>query len=280
MTLTVGMLGAGGMGSAIGRRLVENGVEVRIALDGRSAASRERAAAAGMIPASDADVAGCDIVLSVLPPSEAVEAAERLAAEISKSARKPVYVDLNAISPATAKAIDKVISGAGGTFVDGSIIGFPPGSPDRPEPTLFLSGDEAGRAAVLNEHGLKMSVVPGGVGAASALKMSYGGITKGQIALGAALILAAERAGAAEILRDELAATQAQVLAGYRRSITDMLPKAERWVAEMEEIAAYVGTDHPEHAFFSAAAAFYRRMAEDQQAKGPESEALLAFLKT
>ncbi|MBB5754839.1 NAD(P)-dependent oxidoreductase [Prosthecomicrobium pneumaticum] len=279
MTPSIGMLGAGGMGAAIGRRLVDNGLTVRIALEGRSAASRERAAAAGMIPASDAEVAASDIILAVLPPSDAVAAAGRLAATIARAGTKPVYVDLNAIGPETAKAIGGSVEEAGAVFVDGSIIGFPPGAPDRPEPTLFLSGAAADRAAVLAAHGLTTKVVPGGIGAASALKMSYGGITKGQIALGASLILAAERAGAAAILRDELAASQAAVLAGYRRSIPDMLPKAARWVAEMEEIAAYIGPEHPEHAFFSAAAAFYRRIAADEEKDGPESEALRAFLK-
>ena len=38
----------------------------------------------------------------------------------------------------------------------------------------------------------------GPIGAASAIKMSFGGITKGLIAIGSAMVLAAHRAGVAE----------------------------------------------------------------------------------
>ena len=42
-----------------------------------------------------------------------------------------------------------------------------------------------------------------------------------------------------------------------------MYAKAYRWVAELEEIAAFVGEDHDEHAMLDAAARFYERIAED-----------------
>ena len=45
-----------------------------------------------------------------------------------------------------------------------------------------------------------------------------------------------------------------------------MYAKAYRWVAELDEIAAFVGEDHPEHAMLSAAARLYERIAEDFEA--------------
>jgi L-threonate 2-dehydrogenase len=72
--------------------------------------------------------------------------------------------------------------------------------------------EPASRALVVRAHGLDIRIVGGGMGAASALKMSYAGITKGLTALGAAMMLGATRAGVAEALHAELAASQPALL--------------------------------------------------------------------
>ena len=278
MTLSVGILGAGGMGAAIGARLSANGALVRTSLAGRSAATVERATRAGMADASLGDVAACDIVLAVLPPDQALPAARQLAPLLAQQSAKPVYVDLNAISPATAHDIAAVLAPSDTDFVDGSIIGFPPGSPNRQEPTLYLSGDAAGRVEALREFGLILRTIEGGIGAASALKMCYGAIIKGQIALGAAMLLAASRHGIADALHAEFVHSQPQLLAGYTRSIPDMLPKAHRWVPEMTEIAGFLGEGRPEGQVYAAIAEFYRLLADDQAAAGSQARALTSFL--
>src|ERR1019366_8989077 len=91
-------------------------------------------------------------------------------------------------------------------------------------------GSEARRAEALAPFGLKIGVLDAPGCAASALKMSYAGITKGLIALGSSMILAAERAGISDALRAELGASQANLLTGFARSIPDMFGKAYRWV--------------------------------------------------
>ncbi len=96
-------------------------------------------------------------------------------------------------------------------FVDGGIIGGPPKG-DARGPTFYVSGPFGGSIDTLARHGLVMRALDGGIGAASALKMSYAGITKGIVALGACMILAAERSGVAAALREELAASQSEVL--------------------------------------------------------------------
>lgn len=77
--LTVAIIAQGAMGAGIARRLSDHGVTVLTDLSGRSQASAERATAAGMQAASPRDVARADIILSVLPPSEALTLAERYA---------------------------------------------------------------------------------------------------------------------------------------------------------------------------------------------------------
>jgi len=75
------------------------------------------------------------------------------------------------------------------------------------------------------------------IGAASGLKLSYAGLTKGIHCLGAAMVAAASRDGLAGALRDELARSQPEFLARLERFIPAMFPKAYRWIAEMEQIA-------------------------------------------
>jgi L-threonate 2-dehydrogenase len=131
---------------------------------------------------------------------------------------------------------------------------------------------------VLNDYGLDVRVLDGGVGAASAMKMSYAGITKGFTALGTVMMLAASRAGTAEVLHRELAATQPQLLAWLTRQVPNMYSKAYRWVAEMEEIAGFVDEDEAGHQIFAGAADLYDRIAEDFDAARAETGALTKFL--
>ena len=97
--------------------------------------------------------------------------------------------------------------------------------------------------AALKDYGLDVRVLEGPLSAASALKMSYAGITKGTQALGAVMMLAATRGGSADALFAELKGSQPQMLAYMQRSLEIMPPKAYRWVAEMQEIADFVGED-------------------------------------
>jgi 3-hydroxyisobutyrate dehydrogenase-like beta-hydroxyacid dehydrogenase len=131
----------------------------------------------------------------------------------------------------------------------------------------------------LARYGLDIVVLDGPIGAASALKMSYAGCTKGLIALGSAMILAAQRAGAGEALQRELAQSQPALLAWLTRNVPRMYSKAYRFVGEMEQIAEFVGTDHPESKFFAGAAGLYTRLAEDHAGANRETGALSAFLK-
>ena len=109
--------------------------------------------------------------------------------------------------------------------------------------------------------------------------MSYAGITKGFTALGAAMMLAATRAGADEALKAELAESQQALLGFLSRSVPGMYAKAYRWVAELDEIAAFVGADRPEHEMLEAAARLYERIAADVEGEKQETGALDKFLK-
>ena len=260
MTEVIAVIAAGEMGAGIGKRLSERGARVLTSLSGRSAASAARAREAGMIAVDDgALVAEAGIILSVVPPGQAVAVAERLKPALARAAHRPLYIDGNAIAPATAVRIGAVLAGTPCRYVDGGIIGPPPG-PGR-GPRLYVSGDAASEALRLTAYGLSVRVVDGPIGAASALKMSYAGITKGLTAVGTAMMLGAARAGLTDALRRELNESQPQLTAWLTRQVPRMFPKAYRWVAEMEEIAAFVEEDHAAQAMFLAIAQLYERMA-------------------
>jgi 3-hydroxyisobutyrate dehydrogenase-like beta-hydroxyacid dehydrogenase len=278
MNPTVAVIAQGAMGSAVGRRLVERGIAVTTSLAGRSAASAMRARAADMIAVSDEEVARADFFLSIVPPAEALALAEKMAQLIARSNRKPIYIDCNAVNPPTKNEIARVIAKAGCPFVDVGIIGAPP-QQGYDGPAFYASGPDAPRLAPLGGFGLDVRVIAGPIGAASALKMSYAGITKGLTALSSAMLLAATRAGAAEALQQELARSQPALLAWFKRAVPNMFPKAYRFVGEMEEIADFVGEDAAARQMFEAYAALYARLAADFAGQRDETNALAAFLE-
>ena len=278
MNPTVAVIAQGAMGAGVGGRLVERGLRGVTSLEGRSEESARRAAAAGMVAVSDAECAKADVFLSILPPSEALPLAKKMAALIGASNKKPIYVDCNAVSPPTKVEIGNVVLKSGAPFVDVGIIGLPP-QKDGSAPWLHASGPDAGRFAPIGDFGLNVNVIEGPIGAASALKMSYAGITKGVTALGAMMMLAATRHGAAAGLRKEFDRSQPALLPWFQRSIPAMYSKAYRFVGEMDEIADFVGDDPAAKKMYEAISAFYTRFAADFEGKQEETNALTAILK-
>jgi 3-hydroxyisobutyrate dehydrogenase-like beta-hydroxyacid dehydrogenase len=277
MTPVVAVIAPGMMGAAVGKRLVDNGVKVLTSLKGRSAETATRAKAAGMAAAGDEEIAACDFILSILPPGDAVALAERFQPALKASNAKPVYVDCNAINPKTVDRVAAVIAPTDCPFVDSGIIGSPP-KPGDAGPRFYASGPAAPRFATLRQYGLDVRVLDGAMSAASALKMSYAGITKGTQAIGAAMMLAATRAGSADALFAELSSSQKDMFAWFKRGLALMPPKAYRWVAEMHEIAGFVGKDPTAHELYEGAAHFYERIAEDFDGDKKDVAALAEFL--
>jgi 3-hydroxyisobutyrate dehydrogenase-like beta-hydroxyacid dehydrogenase len=279
MTLTVAIIAPGNMGAAVGGRLTENKVNVLTSLAGRSQASAARAKSAGMTAVADAQLTESDFLLSIVPPGDALALAQRLAGVLGAANKKPVYVDCNALSPQTVERIAAVIAATGSPFVGAGIIGPPP-KPGTANTKFYAAGPAAPDFARLNDYGLIVRVLAGPLTAASALKMSYAGITKGFTALGATMMLAATRGGSVEALKAELAESQPALLGFLTRQTPAMYSKAYRWVAEMEEISDFVGKDYPEHAMLDASARLYERIAADVEGEKKEVGVMDKFLKS
>ena len=262
-SVTVAIVGAGEMGAAVGRRLREAGARVVTTLAGRSAASIARVRDAGLDVAIDDDslARGASFILSIVPPGVAIEVAERLRGPLGRADGPPVYVECNAISPATCRRIRDLLDGT--TFIDAGIIGGPPvaGTQDPAKgPRFYASGRDAHLLTRLAAFGLDIALLDGPVGAASGLKLSYAGLTKGFTALCATMLAAAEREGLADALRAELARSQPNFLAWMNRAVPAMHPKAYRWVAEMRQIAEFVGAPEEGATIYEGAALLYQQI--------------------
>jgi 3-hydroxyisobutyrate dehydrogenase-like beta-hydroxyacid dehydrogenase len=276
-TPTVAIVAPGNMGAGVGRRLTENKVTVLTSIAGRSEESAKRAREAGMRPVEERALAEADFLLSIIPPGDAHGLAKRLSPVLTAANKKPVYVDCNAVSPPTVQKIADEIAATGCPFVGAGIIGPPP-KPGSTNTKIYASGPAAAEFARLNGYGLIVRVLGGPVTAASALKMSYAGITKGFTALGTAMMLAATRGGSADALRAELAESRPDLLRYLSNQVPSMYSKAYRWVAELDEIASFVGDERAEHEMLAAAARLYERIADDFDTEKNEIGVLDRFL--
>ncbi len=236
--MIVGLLHPGEMGAAVGRVLQENGHEVLWASDGRSGASRARARSfrdAGSV----ADLAAAsDVVLSICPPHAALEVARSVAGV------DVTFVDANAISPMRAREIAELHP----RFVDGGIVGGPPGEPGT---TLYLSGRDAERVAALFAGS---NLDPRVVADASAVKMAYAAWSKGT----AAMLIAIRGVAAHFGVEDEWRSAAPELLERLDRAERSAAAKGWRFVGEMEEIADTFAAAGQPDGFHRAAAQVYR----------------------
>ena len=252
----IGLLHPGDMGSAVGARLREAGHEVSWASEGRSAATRARAEAAGLTDAGTlAGLAGSsDVLVSVCPPDAALD----LAWSVAATGFDGVYVDANAVAPDTARRIAETVTAAGATAVDGGIVGSPPVEPDTTR--LYLSGPAAADVVTLFAGTVvEAVVVDERIGSASAVKMTYAAWSKGAAALLLAIEGVAEREGVGDVLHREWARSLPDVADRLDRAKSSAERKGWRWVGEMEEIAATFGAAGAPPGFHGAAATVYRR---------------------
>ncbi len=225
--MATGFLHPGAMGASLAA--ICSGPRLWVGRD-RSAATRERAGAAGMEEVGSVVelVERADVIISVCPPAAATEVAEGVAA----AGFDGVYVDVNAVSPATARAIGE----RSGRFVDGAIIGPPVTAAGSTR--LYLSGPDADAVAGLWAGSpLEARAVDGGAGAASAVKACYAAWTKGTAALLLAIRALARAEGVEETLLGEWEASIPELAEQSELTALGNAPKAWRFVGELHEIA-------------------------------------------
>ncbi|MFF7727685.1 DUF1932 domain-containing protein [Streptomyces sp. NPDC008001] len=254
---TLGILHPGSMGVAVAAQAKAGGAEVLWSPAGRSAATKARAANAGFTPASSLSelVQRSDVILSLCPPANAEEVAASVAAE----AFSGIYVDANAVSPATMAMISAILRRTNAQLVDGSIVGSPPSTAKTTR--FYLSGADAAVQAVaqlFEGTAVHAYVLAGDIGKASALKLSYSTFQKTSRVLAAVSYALAHDWGVEEDLLDIARGRTASYLAEI-----DYFPKvaarAWRWAPEMREAESALGETCLPTELVEAAAAVMER---------------------
>ena len=237
---TVAILSPGDMGSNVGRALRENGLEVITCLTERSARTRELSEIAGIVDVPDFEemVSRADIVLSVLVPERAVDVARQVAAVIAETGKPLPFADCNPVAPAVAREMADIIDSAGGRYIDGGIIGSPPGRGEPPR--FYASGPHEAIMGQLDGRGISVPLMGGEVGRASAIKMCYASLSKGAAALNASALISAMNLGIYDEFITEMESSQQGVLSNMQ-GVKSLGAKAFRWIDEMEQISATFG---------------------------------------
>ncbi|GAA0443313.1 MULTISPECIES: NAD(P)-dependent oxidoreductase [Sphingomonas] len=201
---------------------------------------------------------GAGAVLSLVTADQALAAASDAAAGLMAGS---LFFDMNSVAPETKRAAAAAIEAAGGRYVDVAVM-----APVRPallSVPLLVAGPhaEAGRA-LLERIGFRARVVPGDVGAASAIKMLRSIVIKGLEALTAECLLSARAAGIEE---EVLASLDASFPGWDWRTRGDynldrMLVHGLRRAAEMRESAATAAALGPSGAMAAATADWQQRL--------------------
>jgi 3-hydroxyisobutyrate dehydrogenase-like beta-hydroxyacid dehydrogenase len=275
----IGILHPGEMGISLAASAQRSGHQVYWASEGRSAATRARAAKLALRDTVTVAhlCATCSFLVSVCPP----HAADSVAEQVLAQGFSGLYLDANAISPQRAIRLGQAMSQAGIGFVDGGIIGGPAWEPGQT--FLFLSGPQAQAAAACFAGGpLETRVLSPATGRASALKMCFAAYTKGTTALLAAILATAERFGVREALHQQWARDDEEFANRAPQRVRRATAKAWRFAGEMEEVAeTFRGAGLPGD-FHAGAADVFQRLAhfKDSPSLPALSEVLAALTAT
>jgi 3-hydroxyisobutyrate dehydrogenase-like beta-hydroxyacid dehydrogenase len=264
---TIAIMGTGDMGHAVGRALIKEGFRVITALIGRSERSCKLAKLGGLEDVGSLEnlIKKSDLFLSIIPPHEALKFASLSCNIMDKTGSETVYVDFNAIAPGTSKKIGEVFSKVGLTYIDGSIIGPPPG--ENVITRMYSSGNESETLLSLSGPNLKFLSLGSEIGRASALKMCYAALTKGTMALDLAALLAGKEMGVYEELKAEFINSQEAAYGRMEARLPWLSTESGRWSGEMDEIALSFDAVGLPAGFHLAASDIYKRLSNTSLAQ-------------
>lgn len=254
----IGILHPGAMGAALGSALKPRAGAVIWAAADRSQTTSKRAELADLVAVPDVGELACraHVVISICPPGGARSVAEQVAAAVADRERPPLYVDANAVSPATMAAIATLFPDDG--VVDGAVIGPP--AWERGGTVLWLSGPHAPLVeALFRGTPFEVRYLGPEIGRASALKACFALQSKALPAIWLALDEAARTLGVDAPLREELARTGVDYPAALAEIRDRAAEKGRRWVAEMEQAGDALAAAGVPDGFSRAAAEMYRR---------------------
>ena len=236
---TIAILMPGDMGHGCAIAFRENGFRTVTNLSERSERTKALSAKAGLedLGSFEEVAKQSDIVLSILPPENALDQGRRFAAAMIAAGSTPPYVDCNAVSPATTREIAAEIDQAGALYIDGGIIGSNPVN-EKGGTRLYVSGSDTAAIRELDGRGMVVRDIGDEIGRASGLKMVYASATKGTFSLHAAVLTTAHAMGLTEEYISELSESRPAMFSAMENMVPRIPLDAGRWLGEMNEIAA------------------------------------------
>jgi 3-hydroxyisobutyrate dehydrogenase-like beta-hydroxyacid dehydrogenase len=243
-SLSVGFIGFGEAGFTIGNGLRTAGVERLVAFDinrsspdfGPRIRERARQSQATLVDSSAELTRSCDVLLSTVTSSSALDAARQTAAFLEP---RHVYADLNSVSPARKQEIARIIGATGARFVEVAVMA--PVAPYGHRVPMLVGGKDAPLfVQMMQPFGLRMQTLDGApIGAAAAVKMCRSIVVKGLEALMCECVVAASRLEADRYvfasLNESLPGIDWKALADYM--VGRVVVHGERRAREMEEVA-------------------------------------------
>lgn len=237
MSATLGLVGVGEAGAAIGAGLTEGGHRV-LGYDARPEQVGETAAAAGVeLVGSPAELAArCEVLICLTNAKTAAPVARTLMPSLD---RRHLYADFNSASPELKEEVAGLVSGTGARFVDGAVMAAVP--PKRHQVPVLLSGSGARDFHAFGTPlGMNLEVLGEVAGQASAVKMFRSLLVKGLESLILECAFGAHAHGVTARVFDSMAGSLPMhdwhELASYlmTRSVTH----AERRASELDEVAS------------------------------------------
>lgn len=275
MTDIVGILHPGEMGSSLANTVRNSVGKLYWCSQGRSQATRARAEQQQLTEITSLRdfCKTCTLIIGVCPP----HAARAQARALIDAGYHGLYLEANAISPATVQQLALELATAGITLIDGGIVGLP--TMQRGTTWLYLSGPQAQQVQPCFSVGPIETVVLGeAIGQASALKMLFAAWNKGKNALLGAILATAEQTGVRTALEQQFDQFEPGFSTNAHQRLRGIARKAWRFPAEMQEIAGTLQANGVPAAFFTAAAEVYQRQAVCKDAGTPPSLETLLHL--
>lgn len=270
-----GVIHPGQMGVTIAAALASEGHVACWASQGRSAETVNRAEQSNLLDlvTLDALCSECDFLFSVCPPDQATAVAQ----QVADKGYGGIYIDCNAVSPATTAWVNKIVTQNGAKFVDGGIIGPP--AVKSGTTRLYLSGESASVVAkMFSDSVVDARVLSSNTGDASALKMAYAGWTKGSAALLMTQFALAKKLNVESALLEEWELSQPALTAKLDSGCAGMAPKAWRFTGEMHEIADSLEDAGLSRFWFDGAADVYERLSGLKNKPAVEREEVINTL--
>ena len=173
--MKIGFIGFGEVALTLASGFLMHGIEVSTCIKDRSQKTQKTAKKLELnLYESNRELAETsDFLISAVTPSSAIKIAQDVGEYV-----KGIYIDINNISPSTAKKALSLIKN--GKIVDASIIGPVRKGINVP---IIASGPFADEFSKLNEYGMNITVIGSNIGQASAIKILRSSFTKGITAL-------------------------------------------------------------------------------------------------